>query len=271
MSNRLRILTKVLPKRSRIMGFLRPGRVLLLLLLLFASYGAVAWLALPFSAQLRSLLYFREVQFSGTNHLSPESLQSAVPHQLTNFTWYFRPERVARDLRMHPHVKEVKVRPCRPYSFSCFSVEIAERPGELIAKVAGKNWYIAGDGSFIEPYEGDLRFRFLPLVEGQLLESLAPEVARGRLRNIVQLVDQLSRKLELRIDSVSPLRSGEVRVRFRGHQFEAVFDEDSTQYPEKVKRLEAILSELDQRVSEVESVDLAFRRVGVVRFRQDQE
>jgi hypothetical protein len=98
-----------------------------------------------------------------------------------------------------------------------------------------------------------------------------PERSQAQLELAQRAITALERSVELPVESISFEGKGDISVDFDRLPFPVVFGSSSSDsvavIEDQGRRLKALLVQLKDRLPEVQKVDLAFSKVGVVKFK----
>ena len=112
--------------------------------------------------------------------------------------------------------------------------------------------------------------RKLIVVSGLVQLGGSPELMRARLRFISETIDLVQSQLPLRVASVQMLPSEELQLIFSESGMAVTFDARGGSIAElfdQVQRLRIIFAEFGNDPAALSSVDLAFRKIAVVKPR----
>jgi hypothetical protein len=146
----------------------------------------------------------------------------------------------------------------------------------FLALVDNERWIIGDDGSLIIPATGnapgmtDETLRALVPLYGLSSRAANPARFQAQLNLAQEAITALERGVELPIDSISFEGKGDISVSFKRLGFPVVFGssaDSSSPLEDQGRRLKALLGQVKERLNEVEKVDLAFSRVGIVKFK----
>jgi len=252
---------------------------------LLVAVGALFWIGSR-PATLSSLFteldhsfkrtfYDRQISFNGLVLVEESQLWELLPEDSSSIWWRLYPQSIARLVHQHPYVESAEVSPCHWHALSCFNISIQERQTTLLARIGGVLWMVGADGGFVRPVLNQEEHAGLPVVEGAFLESASPELTRARLRYAQRVVPFLEEELGHRTRGLELRENGELVVRFVSLAPEFVFASEEGSFErlgKEVRRLRLLLRELGDSLDRVERVDMAFRRLAVVKLKaQDDE
>ena len=229
-------------------------------------------------AKLESLiqlfLFKRELYFSGLALLSEASLLGEIPETVSNLTWKFGRASLTSMLLQNPLVKEAKIEACSRLSMRCFQVELQEREPSFVAAFGETDWVVAKDGSLIEPTNNIsvLNYEiidYLPRIENLSMGISSSALVKSRSRYLADLISDVEEASGEQVKSINFDSPGEVLLSLHGFEFKVKLSADniSDKLAEReVNRLAVLLEELEDHLALVQSIDLVFDRIGVVRF-----
>jgi hypothetical protein len=141
---------------------------------------------------------------------------------------------------------------------------------------------LAEDGTFLLPLsarlrEGDLKgnqklavdIRALSRVAGLASRSASPALLRAQLELVRSIVRDIHPVVGYRVESLTVSNTTDVQVRFENLPFPVMFSGDGNAPPiaEQGERCAILLRRFSERWGEIDSMDLAFDKVGVVRLK----
>jgi hypothetical protein len=98
-----------------------------------------------------------------------------------------------------------------------------------------------------------------------------PDKSQAQLDLAQRAITALERSVELPVESISFEGKGDISVDFDKLPFPVVFGSSSSDssavIEDQGRRLKALLAQLKDRIPEIEKVDLAFSKVGIVKFK----
>lgn len=215
-------------------------------------------------------LYSREFRIHGLQRVSRAEILERLPQEESNFTWIFSPEHVVQRMKQDARIKEASLKRCSFFSFSCFELEVVERQPAFITQLGSRPWLVSEDGGFIRPLEQEVQ-PALPVVEGVLTESLSPELMKSRLAYVAKAIKILEDVLGAKAEQVVLSKSGELSLSFKELPFPVIFDgsrSDFSRLEIEAARLKKILARPGVNFRDIEKIDLAFKRLGVVKLKE---
>lgn len=227
------------------------------------------------SATSDSVLQDKQVRIDGLNILSRTEVERLLPLDRAVAWWHANGTEIQAALEKNPWIAGAQLSACPETVASrwgCFVVSVEERVPTFVANVDGAPWVIDREGSFIVP-EQDLRARkivsSLVSVSGVASRVKSPDLVRAQLSAAARLLPVLEKQVGRKILGVELLGHGDFSVAFKGLAFPVVFAggrDSGVTLAEQGDRCVELLKHLSGRLSEVQKVDLAFSRVGVVTF-----
>jgi hypothetical protein len=224
----------------------------------------------------QSLIQDKEVRIEGLSVLSRTEIERALPLERSAVWWKLHETDIQARLSQNPWVADAVVSSC-PGSFSgswgCFLVSVTERTPRFLATVDNTRWIIDRDGSFIVPYtEGAARTGggALVSVEGLASQNSSPDIVRAQLGAATRLLDTVQQGVGRKITGLQFLTDGDFAVTFQAVPFPVVFGagpDAKVPLAEQSQRCGELLKRVQDRFSDILKIDLAFDRVGVIKFR----
>lgn len=221
-------------------------------------------------------LEVQEVRVEGLSILSRTEIEKALPSGRSVVWWKLNDTGIQGMLKKNPWVADAKVSPC-PGSVSsawgCFVISIKERVPAYVANVDETLWLIDRDASFIAPMADAASRGYstsLVSVSGLASRNSSPDLVRAQLASVTRLVDDLHESVGRNVQSLEFINSGDFGVGLEGLPFPVIFAggrDSKISVREQGARCAELLRHLQSRFSEIERIDLAFDRVGVVKFR----
>jgi len=228
------------------------------------------------------LMVTKEVRIEGLKVLPRGEVERVLPKDRSVLWWKMNGTDIRSKVEESPWIEEATVESC-PEGFlrgwGCFVVSVKERTPKFIASVDNERWIIGSDGTFIMPSGGPLygltadTVSRLVVVEGLASRAHSPDMVRSQLAVAAGSVDTVERAVGRNARVVRLEGRGDFSVIFEGIPFPVVFNAASdapVPLAEQGERLVALLAKLKDRYNDVARVDLAFTKVGVVKFRTDE-
>ena len=230
--------------------------------------------------QAVTLLNKKDVRIEGLHTLSRAEIERILPLNRSVGWWMFNETSIKARVVENPWVKGVELNSCDDGvmpTFGCFTLTIEERKPRFIALVDDERWIIGSDGSLIIPANGnapgmtDETLRALVPLYGLASRVASPERSQAQLDLAQRAITVLERSVELPVESISFEGKGDISVNFDKLQFPVVFgssmSDSSAVIEDQGRRLKALLAQLKDRLPEIAKVDLAFSKVGIVKFK----
>jgi hypothetical protein len=234
------------------------------------------------SAKQRAIAFLntKEIRIEGLHAIPRAEIERSLPLTRSVGWWMLNETSIKSRVAENPWVKSVELEPCRGSwvpKFGCFTLTIEERKPRFIALVDEERWIIGADGALITPAKGDA-----PGMSDEMLRSLvplyglasrvsSPDRSQAQLELAQKAITVLERSVELPVESISFEGKGDISVDFDRLPFPVVFGSTSSDasvvIEDQGRRLKALLVQLKDRLPEIQKVDLAFSKVGVVKFK----
>jgi hypothetical protein len=234
------------------------------------------------STAVHSFVYEKEIVLTGDRRIDRSELDSLLPRSASILWWHLNPSLIRAQLLTHPFIEQVEIGKCDGGSWRCFAITIKERTPAYLVKLDSKAWLAAEDGTFLTPsssladpavlehfLEGE--GRSLIAITGIDAAGTAPDLTRGRLLYARDALRVIESEVKRRPKTIELTRSGELNVTFRGAPFRATFGfggNDLSALGEEGRRLALLLTKFEGREHLVREVDLAFKKIAVVRLIQ---
>lgn len=222
----------------------------------------------------------KELQITGINLIGRTEVLSLLPMRKSSAWWKLNQRQIENELLKHPLVQSAGISSCSDLSLSCFNLEIVERSPFFLLAMDQEYWLLGEDGGFIAPVPQERFRRGLPklpngrqaiLLLGMQQYEASPEAIKSRigyLRKSLSIIEEILLKP---IELVELKDSGEIVVKYTDLNLKATFsklDMGSDEYSklrDEAYRLKALLDSYGAGASRIESVDLAFNKVAVIR------
>jgi hypothetical protein len=230
---------------------------------------------------MHKLVQNKDIRVEGLSRIPRSVFEKLLPTEKSVPWWLANARTVQSNVAQNPWVAAVKVEGCGGDSgaasaWGCFVLSVTERTPRFVASVDGERWLIASDGTFLAPVDSEdwhgVKRSPIPnivVVEGLASRNSSLDLLRSQLGVSGRAVAVLEPLLERRITSLTFTERGDLAIGFKGFPFPVVFNpsDDEVALEEQGQRCRALLGKLGERLAEVERVDLAFSRVGVVSFK----
>jgi hypothetical protein len=234
------------------------------------------------SAKQRAIAFLntKEIRIDGLHAISRVEIERSLPLTRSVGWWMLNETSIKARVAENPWVKSVELVPCQGSwvpQFGCFTLTIEERKPRFIALVDEERWIIGSDGALITPAKGDA-----PGMSDEMLRSLvplyglasrvsSPDKSQAQLQMAQKAITVLERSVALPVESISFEGKGDISVDFDRLPFPVVFGSSSSEsaavIEDQGRRLKALLVQLKDKLPEIQRVDLAFSKVGVVKFK----
>ena len=225
---------------------------------------------------IHSLWNDKKVRLEGLQVLSEREIEPLLPLSKSVLWWQVNESDIQAELMQIPWIKSVSVESCHDSIWSrwgCFLLSIKEREPVFTAVVDETKWVVDAEGAFIVPFSDLLHRRYdikLVSIAGLASREYSPDMVRSQVYSANKYMRVLQQSVAKAVVSLSFLDHEDLSVEFQGIPFPIVFGLDSegtTSLAEQGKRCAALLKRLEHQFHEIEKIDLAFDRVGVVAFR----
>lgn len=230
------------------------------------------------SKRARSIWSDKEIRIAGLNLLARVEVERLLPVERSVLWWQLNRSQIEAKVAANTWVSNTKISSCSGGSlgerWGCFLVTVEERQPLFTTDFKGDSWVIDRQGFFVAPLVELLKRNFvgeLVSVRGVADGALEPGLVRAQLSAAAPLCDTLGKVVGRGVRDLEFLAQGDFAVRFKGLNFPVVFaagKDAGVELEEQGTRFAALLKQISGRLGEVERIDLAFDRVGVVRFRE---
>jgi hypothetical protein len=244
------------------------------------------------SSFVHGLTYGVAVEVVGHKRLAEEEIIRLLPLDNSKFWWKFNCADLKSSVMQHPLIKSASVTPVSWASVSNYRVKIVERKARAMLKTDDGRWLLVSDGGYVigsiesQKVLAGLIQKFssgqplpIPVVLGVEVPGISVGQHHSRLAYAVASISRLkisssknesSREMpygEIKPRVIKMVPSGELEVVFEGYSYPVRFSNASAN-PElltnEFKRLRTVLESIGHDTS-ISSVDLAFKKVAVVR------
>jgi hypothetical protein len=231
---------------------------------------------------MHEIFYQKRVDIIGLTSVEGDNVHQLLPEDRSVLWWHLNRSSIGTTLSQLPRVESATVTRCEgEWSFRCFEVHVQERKPVAVALVADYAWVIGADGGFIEPLPnvrsaGDID-AFIEASEKPLVGVVGlgdgdggPELLRGRLRYVHELIRAIESEVGSSVRFVELDTSGEARVFFKDRKYPVRFGfagSDLSVVSEEARRFKLLLSRLEKRDDLIKEVDVAFQKAAVVRLK----
>lgn len=224
----------------------------------------------------------KDIRIEGLKVLPRAEVERVLPYDKSVLWWHINGTDIQSKVEENPWIDEASLESCPGGAlrdWGCFVLSVKERSAKFIGLVDDERWIIDSNGAFIMPSGGPL-YGLSPelagklvVVEGLASRSSSPDVVKNQLALASGSIATLEKVVGRGARSLRFEDRGDFSVMFEGLPFPVVFagaSDSPLPLSEQAERLVTLLGKLKDRFSEVAKVDLAFARVGVVKFRADE-
>ena len=222
----------------------------------------------------------KEIRIEGLRTLPRSEIERLLPLERSVVWWKLQSTSIQGRIAQNPWIGEVSVSSCEGgarEAWGCFLISIKERQPTFLAVVDNANWVIDRGGSFIVPYSETLPMpsnQRLVRVTGLASRHSSPDIVRAQLSAASSVLDTIEREVRRQVWALEFLGHGDLSVMFQDVPFPVVFGaggDSVVPLAEQGKRCGELLKRLQDRFGDILKVDLAFERVGVVKFKTPAE
>ena len=240
-------------------------------LLIFPDYPVVRPINNQLGAIAEAILYKRDIHIASDLNEGEKKLVAALlPATNSTAWWHLNLKDIARKLEQHPRVREATLKRCSWIKLGCFNLEIAPARPKFIATVKNTHWYVGPEGDFLEPVTQQVAAERYVEVQGAFLAD-RPALVKSRLKYVSDAIQIIEERTDLTVNTVKIEPNGELEVVFENFNFLTTFDHTKDS-PERLHdealRLRSLLQEFSGNEERIESIDLAFNKLGVVRLKK---
>lgn len=224
-----------------------------------------------------SVLQDKDIRIEGLRALSRTEVERVLPLDRSVFWWMANTPVVQARVADNPWIGDVSVERCGDGWFSewgCFVVSVTERHPKYAAMVDNEAWIIADDGTFLIPVGGTgnvtVDLDRLVHITGLASRSASPDIVRAQLALAKNSIDALERTVSHPVRTLEFGQKGDLIIGFADLPFPIIFTsspDSGISLEEQAVRCSRLLAELSGRFEDVEKIDLAFERVGIVKFK----
>lgn len=233
-----------------------------------------------------SAVYDKELRIEGLSALSRSEVEDALPLDRSTSWWLTNFPTIQGRLEENPWVKRAVIESCPGVtsvgSWGCFILSITERAPRFLSMVDSEEWLIAEDGAFLLPLYNllgskDLKdhqklsvdIKEITKVAGLASRLSSPDILGAQLelvRSVVQLFPNLVGR---RVHSIHLQNGSDFEVRFHGIPFPVTFSASNhgPTLSDQAERCGLLLKKFQSKYEEIDRVDLAFDKVGVVKMK----
>jgi hypothetical protein len=234
-------------------------------------------------AAIGDFVQSKDIRIEGLEHLPRAVVEALLPSDRSVPWWMSNKENIRSRLSINSWVESVVVEGCGDSvteSWGCFVLSVKERRARFVAVVDSESWLIAEDGTFLSPLEredwqGVKRFHVPNIVRVNGLASRvnSPDVARAQLAIASLATTTLEEVIGRALTELVFSSKGDMQALFKGFSFPIIISasRDTSTLRDQAQRARALLPKLAERLGEIEKVDLAFSKVGIVTFKAAKE
>jgi hypothetical protein len=244
---------------------------------------------------VESAVYTKDIRIEGLKILSRTEVERLLPLTRSVVWWMSNAPVIQARAEESPWIESAVLDSCPGgaleawgggaiglRAWGCFVLSITERTPRFIAMVDNEEWLIAHDGAFLLPLstilqqhrQGDdeklaVDVRGLTRVTGLASRLNSPDLLAAQLGVAREGVEVMSKRVGRSINSIDFSGKAELSVHFKGVPFPVVFSavDEAVSLSEQSERCALVLRQFRDRFGEVEKIDLAFERVGVVKLK----
>ena len=211
----------------------------------------------------------KEILFDADSLRGSESALKKLPLDKSAWYWQTNLSTIAQNLTLDPSIHSASISRCMKFSLGCFVVSLDVRTPRALIEEGGKLRWVAGDdGGFIRKIRFEDTKLGLPIIRGLFLDHSDPEVIRKRVQFLLNaLIEQESVSVK-RIDEVALSPGGEIQVLFAGSRIPITMSGLTASWDQlrkEVLRAEKLLRFYGDRVGTIESIDVSYPRMAVVK------
>ncbi len=232
-----------------------------------------------------SAVYTKDIRIEGLKILSRTEVERLLPLHRSVPWWMSNAPVIQARAEESPWIESAVLDSCPGGSFrawGCFVLSITERVPRFLAVVDNEEWLIAQDGAFLLPLntilqqhrQGDdeklaVDVRRLTRVRGLASRLNSPDLLGAQLGLARDGVQVMLKQVGRPIDTIDFSGKAELSVYFKGVPFPVIFSasDEALSLSEQSERCARVLQQFQGRFDEVEKIDLAFERVGVVKLK----
>jgi len=231
---------------------------------------------------MHDIFYSKRVAILGLVSTGEENVRQLLPEERSVLWWHLNRSSIGTKLSQLPRIESATITRCEgEWSFRCFEVHVQERKPVAVALIADYAWVVGADGGFVEPLPhvrsaGDIE-AFIEASNTPLIGVVGlgdgdggPELLRGRLRYVNELIRAIESEVGASVRFVELETSGEARVFFSNRKYPVRFGfagSDLSMVSEEARRFKLLLSRLEKRDEVIKEIDVAFQKAAVVRLK----
>lgn len=225
---------------------------------------------------IKSVWNDKKIRIEGLDVLSEGEIEPLLPLSKSVLWWHVNEPDIQAELMRSPWIKAVSVSSCRDSIWSrwgCFLLSVQEREPIFSAVVDETKWVVDGEGSFIVPFSDLVQRNYdlkLVSIAGLASREYSPDLVRSQIYAAHKYMRILQGSVGKAPTSLTFLDHEDLSVEFQGVPFPVIFglkSRDAVSLTEQGKRCAALLKQVGHQLRDIEKIDLAFNRVGVIAFR----
>lgn len=262
-------------------------RILLTLALAVAIYAASVPQHFSKSVERASLLlhdiwYEKKLSIRGLRILSVETIREHLPRDHSTAWWILNSSIIEGELLQNPFIRKASVDPCSSFfifSWGCFVIDLEERELRFIAPHKGSFLLLGQDGSSlgavpIERLESAMQqITDKSVARPKMLNGLIPDdgstdITRARFNYVTKVIHEVEKETALLVTRAHLHSNGEVTIKTQQHPFSINFDssqENPDRLTDELQRLKRLFIEIQGREETIDSIDLAFDKITVIK------
>lgn len=225
-----------------------------------------------FATSFHAALFVKDIRVDGLDTLSRLEIEKSLPMEKSVLWWIINTPTIAAKLANSPAIKSAAVVSCDPWvvrKWGCFAVQITERQPRFLVTLDNVRWLVGDDAGFIKPLDngGTVPEGVVPL-DGFQSVSKSSDITRQLVASLLDGLRIVEKETNARITGAALQGSGEFAVKIEGFKFEARFElpiEGGSNLRAQASRFAKLIAELGERAADIESVDLAYNKVAIVK------
>ncbi|MCB9030356.1 MAG: hypothetical protein H6619_04835 [Deltaproteobacteria bacterium] len=224
----------------------------------------------------------KEVHLKGLKLTTESEVQALLPQNESVWWWQRNRSEIRQRLASHKYISDVKINSCERFAIldpRCFVLSIVETKPQFITTYEDQNWLVGSQGDFIMPVsdtdlENDAlvnKFGRLRLIKGLSRLKNSSDLISMRLAYAKRVMDSVEQYTSYMIQYAELKENGEIAIKFSDWDFTVVFsfsEEDQGRLKSESLRLKTLLNDMPDK-EDIETIDLAFRKMAVVRKKDD--
>jgi hypothetical protein len=230
-------------------------------------------------------LYERRVLVEGLQSVEKNEIEALISPYTTNLSFWFQSNEIVKVLKQNPFVADAQITTCdEGFLTRCFRISIEERAPRFIHLKGPDALLLAEDGVTIAVVPSSelipsLERMLVPqaprpkIIAGVITNDASTDQFRARFEYVKESFDMLEKLSGFQFSRLELLPNGELLAKPSKAQFVVQFDKswgDPKAFAEEVSRLKLLLPEINDRLQEVEKIDLAYNKLAVVSYKTSQ-